>query len=399
MDRIAANKERLRKLGLDKTVGQLAKEEKKNASDLKKKERMSWTVEKFVGHRIAAKKKGYWELLTRWVGYDSTGDTWEPINQKNKEFPSLVEAYIKQNPEVGKMPETARSTRSNAKSRTTTKADARIGHAEATSKVNGKKEIGEVKEYIEQNQEDKTPKTARSTRNNSNSRTTTDEDDTQIGNVELENKVQGKKEIGEVQECIELNPPVAGKVPEPARSTRSNTNSRTTKKRTDTQIENNEVETTVEGKEETDEVSMLATNGETGVKTSANMASNDKTTDEKSTQTGPNVTVMRTTVSCRFNHDAQETYKEETNPGYAKPPYYLSGKVCAGCKALFDHKIKTHRTELEGQIFVKPMAKHPVWACSGTTDGSCSHVLCSICFRKNFLMRDSDRKHTKKSNV
>ena len=353
MDRIAANKERLRKLGLDKTVGQLAKEEKKNASDLKKKERMSWTVEKFVGHRIAAKKKGYWELLTRWVGYDSTGDTWEPINQKNKEFPSLVEAYIKQNPEVGKMPETARSTRS----------------------------------------------TARSTRNNSDSRTTTDEDDTQIGNVELENKVQGKKEIGEVQECIELNPPVAGKVPEPARSTRSNTNSRTTKKRTDTQIENNEVETTVEGKEETDEVSMLATNGETGVKTSANMASNDKTTDEQSTQTGPNVTVMRTTVSCRFNHDAQETYKEETNPGYAKPPYYLSGKVCAGCKALFDHKIKTHRTELEGQIFVKPMAKHPVWACSGTTDGSCSHVLCSICFRKNFLMRDSDRKHTKKSNV
>jgi len=90
-------------------------------------------------------------------------------------------------------------------------------------------------------------------------------------------------------------------------------------------------------------------------------------------------------AKCRFSHNGPQNFKDETNPGYAKKPYYLNGKMCVFCKGLITHEGKGGRTEEEGQIFIKPTRKHPVWACLGVPEKSCDEVLCSACFQRKFL--------------
>jgi len=90
----------------------------------------------------------------------------------------------------------------------------------------------------------------------------------------------------------------------------------------------------------------------------------------------------------RFDHAMMEKYKEEIDPAYAKPTFYLNGQLCAICSAIFTHEITGHRSSpICGQVFVKPMVKHPVWTCMGREKG-CHHVLCSVGFLDTFLKTD-----------
>jgi hypothetical protein len=72
----------------------------RSAKECKEEIKDFWVVEKFVNHRPASETKGNWELRTRWVGWSSEDDTWEPINEKYDEVPDLVQQYIRRNPEV-----------------------------------------------------------------------------------------------------------------------------------------------------------------------------------------------------------------------------------------------------------------------------------------------------------
>jgi len=63
----------------------------------------NYTVDFFVLHkRVKKKNKVEYELLTRWKGYDSGDDTWQPLKEKANECPDLVKAYLKDNPETTK---------------------------------------------------------------------------------------------------------------------------------------------------------------------------------------------------------------------------------------------------------------------------------------------------------
>lgn len=111
-------------------------------------------------------------------------------------------------------------------------------------------------------------------------------------------------------------------------------------------------------------------------------------------QTEPTIGVTTTTgqsavyvyvKQCRFSHEGPQNFRDETNPSYARNPYYLHGKMCVDCKGLITHEGKGGRTEEEGQIFWKPSTKYPVWACLGVPEKNCEQVLCSTCFQRKFM--------------
>jgi len=97
------------------------------------------------------------------------------------------------------------------------------------------------------------------------------------------------------------------------------------------------------------------------------------------------VPVASIVFHCRYEHDGPAQFKEETNAAYAKPKYYLNGKMCLGCSALITNEGKGGRREEEGQFFVKPSARHPVWACRGVPSGDCDQVMCNDCFTTKFM--------------
>ena len=115
--KIARNQEQLQKLGLAKGIGEFTRDETEITMPL-------WTIKAFEGHREASKKKGFWELWTRWECTKAAGVIyrWEALELKRKEVPDLVATYIAIYPEVGTLPKPAagRSTRSKAASATKT---------------------------------------------------------------------------------------------------------------------------------------------------------------------------------------------------------------------------------------------------------------------------------------
>jgi hypothetical protein len=60
----------------------------------------NWKVAKYVGHRKATKKKGEWELLSRWFGYEEADDTWEAIKKERIINAKLVTEYCSNYPDV-----------------------------------------------------------------------------------------------------------------------------------------------------------------------------------------------------------------------------------------------------------------------------------------------------------
>ena len=112
-ERIKQNKERLKSLGLDLSIGELAKKmnssvdgEKKEkggqrykkvqstSPDSKRKtpEQTEFEVDKIVSHR--KNRRGKYQFLTKWEGYTSDENTWEDANEKVKEIPLLVQKYL-----------------------------------------------------------------------------------------------------------------------------------------------------------------------------------------------------------------------------------------------------------------------------------------------------------------
>lgn len=95
--KVAANQELLRNLGL-------MREDQPSVS--------TWTAETIVNHRESTKKKGHWELLTKWVMENSTAEkySWVSFSKQQKQFPRLVKEYVKQHPELKSTPKTAATT-------------------------------------------------------------------------------------------------------------------------------------------------------------------------------------------------------------------------------------------------------------------------------------------------
>ncbi len=112
-ERIKQNKERLKSLGLDLSIGELAKKmnssvdgEKKEkggqrykkvqstSPDSKRKthKQTEFEVDKIVSHR--KNHRGKYQFLTKWEGYTSDENTWEDANEKVKEIPLLVQKYL-----------------------------------------------------------------------------------------------------------------------------------------------------------------------------------------------------------------------------------------------------------------------------------------------------------------
>jgi hypothetical protein len=57
----------------------------------------NWEVEYFVRHRKGPKTGGAFQIITRWKGFDSSGDTAEPLNGSIvKDNPDLFKSYMLQ---------------------------------------------------------------------------------------------------------------------------------------------------------------------------------------------------------------------------------------------------------------------------------------------------------------
>lgn len=82
--------------------------------------------------------------------------------------------------------------------------------------------------------------------------------------------------------------------------------------------------------------------------------------------------------SCNFDHKELKNYISETNPSFCKKDFYLNGKMCSGkCMGLFD---EINKGVVEGQLWIKPSVKAPVWVCQGLVNKSnCCQALCSQC--------------------
>jgi hypothetical protein len=81
---------------------------------------------------------------------------------------------------------------------------------------------------------------------------------------------------------------------------------------------------------------------------------------------------------CSYDHNKLKNYKTETNPRFCKKGFYLNGKMCSGkCMGLFDD---TNKGVVEGQMWIKPSVKAPVWVCQGLVNKTnCHQALCSDC--------------------
>jgi hypothetical protein len=87
---------------------------------------------------------------------------------------------------------------------------------------------------------------------------------------------------------------------------------------------------------------------------------------------------IQNNYTCNFNHKELKNYISESNPGFCKKDFYLNGKMCSGkCMGLFD---EINKGLVEGQLWIKPSVKAPVWVCQGLVNKSnCCQALCSEC--------------------
>jgi hypothetical protein len=262
--RIKQNEERLKSLGLDRSIGQLAKEmdsgrnkkgrKTKKSPEKKSQKKTVYNVEKFVSHRVGKKRK--YELFTKWEGYSSDENTWEDAEEKLKEIPIIVCDYL--------------ST---------------------------------------------------------------------IDNNEFEVNPELRKlydvSIGMTCERRELD----------------------------------------KGLEETSK----AVTQEQGKK--RRMDEKDSSNKEMTEQQNK-ANEMQHSTSCQHrDHDLFENFLPVTNAELCKEGKYCHGRMCRKCNALFDDKVDG---DVEGQLFVKPSKKNPVWVCVGLTYDmdKCKESLCNECAKK-----------------
>jgi hypothetical protein len=78
------------------------------------------------------------------------------------------------------------------------------------------------------------------------------------------------------------------------------------------------------------------------------------------------------------DHSKFRNFMWETDLRMCNQGKYCHGKMCRHCKALFDAELDG---DAEGQLFVKPSKKHPVWVCIGLTVHlhRCVEAMCDNC--------------------
>jgi len=78
------------------------------------------------------------------------------------------------------------------------------------------------------------------------------------------------------------------------------------------------------------------------------------------------------------DHSKLENFLQESDPRMCNQGKYCHGKMCWNCKALFDAELDG---DVEGELFVKPSKKHPVWVCIGLTVNlrRCVEAMCVNC--------------------
>jgi hypothetical protein len=342
-------------LGLDKSIGQMAKEAEKS-------EPPTYIVKEFIGHRPATKRKGYWELLTRWEGYESSDDTWEPICQKRREVPTLVKEYIAAHPELGTKPAVQQAERLTRNSAATTKnTHPKLKDNRGIDKATNVECTLEVMEKG------------------------TDI----VGNKMLDDGSEVQVTTQADIESVWPNVTTCDDNEEnqPKETTIDDDNEQPEETTIDKGDEQPKKSTMEEGNEPP-VITMIATDDVYEPPTTSKMVEDlEATTCKKSVVQS----VEGRARECELDHNVQGNFKDETNAGYAKAPYYLSGKICLGCNALITNEIKTNRKEEEGQVFVKPTARYPVWTCRGVPEKTCNQVLCSDCFKSEFLVDNCKR--------
>ena len=363
-NKIARNQEELRKLGLTKSIGELAREKAEKVTPV-------WTLKAFEGHRAAPKKKGHWELWGKSECNASHKATyqyrWESMDLMKKEFPDLVAKYIEDNPEVGTVSKPqGRSTRSKAASQLKVPAGNPIASkAPATENAANNNPITS-----------EAPASRKATK------------------VPAGNPIASK---APAPENAANNNPIPSEAPASRKATKVPAGNTIASEAPapENAANNNPIATKAPGGNETNQVASLRLEkappeeNETNQIAANASTATDKGAPEPTTYTNDDQKV-EAGGGCRFDHSRQEHFKEESNAAYAKTPYYLSGTKCAECNALVTHE--TNKTGETGEVFVKPTGKKPVWACRGVPERNCDHVLCTVCFGNLFLKEDSNRK-------
>jgi len=375
--KVAANKERLRMLGLGASDDQVE---------------LTRTAETIVGHRAAAKKKGYWELQTKWVTDSSSAPTytWESIKVQKKKYPELVKDYMALNPEVAGVPPrkeqpSGRLTRSTAALANEHEATS-VPAGEESLLLNKTEKAPEGEAARPSGSDDTTLHLTRGrTASPSDNAATSDPGDDESSHTGSDDTTLRltRGRAASPSDNAATSDPVGDEslqmlIDEQGGAGKRGDTPTTTEIAEEPSIRGNTDVTTAEE----------PSRGNTDVTTSDDADRNTTIDGEKTSRGVPLAKLLGLpayVAKCRFSHDGPANFKDETNPAYAKTPYYLSGKMCVACQGLITNKGKGGRTEEEGQIFVKPSTKYPVFACLGVPENSCNQVLCSSCFQTKFL--------------
>jgi hypothetical protein len=79
------------------------------------------------------------------------------------------------------------------------------------------------------------------------------------------------------------------------------------------------------------------------------------------------------------DHSKLENFLQESVLHMCNQGKYCHGKMCQNCKALFDAGLDG---DVEGQLFVKPSKKYPVWVSIGlrvNLRNRCVEAMCENC--------------------
>jgi hypothetical protein len=102
-----------------------------------------------------------------------------------------------------------------------------------------------------------------------------------------------------------------------------------------------------------------------------------------STDTVSSTDTTVTKPPCDYPHNNLTSFRQETNSAFCKDGFYLDEMGCQDCNGKFHYK---NNGNIDGQLWVKPSLKTPVFVCIGNTeDCECQFAYCSNCCAKNLM--------------
>jgi hypothetical protein len=106
------------------------------------------------------------------------------------------------------------------------------------------------------------------------------------------------------------------------------------------------------------------------------------------------LTPLKATLKAPCNHGSMLAFREETNPTYCAPSYYMNGLMCGEkCGAIFV-AAKSERGP-EGTTATVPTGNAPAYCCvnirrSSVGEEGCVHVVCYGCWTKRILAQSGN---------